>query len=116
MPQNAYILKTVPLWQEGRATQLRREMEKRNLADTACRVPTACAWFVILNVRSEYKKIAAKFISRNLCLYVACQSVVELACDDLNWYLIFCTTAQAYAADAYVMGNLYYCYNITTCC
>ena len=58
------------------------------------------------NARSEIKN-AAKVLFSRIFLYLACQSVVELACDYLNGYLIFGATAQAHAADADVVGYLH---------
>ena len=41
-------------------------------------------------------------------LYIACQSVVELACDNLNRYAVAVASAQFYTADADVVDNLHY--------
>ena len=58
------------------------------------------------NARSEIKN-AAKVLFSRIFLYLACQSIVELACDYLYWYLIFGAATQAYAADADVVHDLY---------
>ena len=55
----------------------------------------------------EYINAAGNDFCRIYCLYIACQSIVELACDYLYWYLIFGATAQAHAADADVVGYLH---------